>query len=184
MLRRREQRQQDRIPAHLGQERGIDAPGPPGGFGVDDTPGEHVLGPHRRCRNGPQHDRAHRSTSATSRGLGTRSTASRGRPESGCRYTSVELGEAWPSNSWTSSMGRCCVVGSAGVVNLGCRPGSDRVGECGERSGDPSSGSNVGGEFVVAAAQVLHKACPVMMICAVLSVRSPRIDLNWCLSRP
>ena len=52
---------------------------------------------------------------------------------------------------------RCCVIGSAGVVNLGRRPISDRVDECRERSGDPSSGWSIGTDFVVAAAQVLHE---------------------------
>jgi hypothetical protein len=35
---------------------------------------------------------------------------------------------------------------------LGCGPGSDRVGEFGERCGDPSSGWDVDSEFVVSAA--------------------------------
>jgi hypothetical protein len=61
-------------------------------------------------------------------------------------------------------------------------PRSDRLGEFGERSGDPRSGRGVDGEFVVAASEVLHDAWPAMITCADLSVRSPRIGLNRCFN--
>jgi hypothetical protein len=43
-------------------------------------------------------------------------------------------------------------------------------------------GRGVESEFVVAAAEIWMKACPVMTFCAVRSVRRPRIGLSLCLS--
>jgi hypothetical protein len=47
--------------------------------------------------------------------------------------------------------------GTGGRVEPAAGPRSDRLGELGERCGDPLGGWGVDGEFVVAAAQVLHE---------------------------
>jgi hypothetical protein len=48
--------------------------------------------------------------------------------------------------------GRRCIVGSVDALNPYRGPRSDRLGEFGERGGDPGSGRGVDGEFVVSAA--------------------------------
>jgi hypothetical protein len=59
---------------------------------------------------------------------------------------------------------------------------SRTLGEFGERRGNPQRGDGVDAEFVVAAAQILQKACPAITICAVRSVCRPRIGLSRRLS--
>jgi DDE domain len=49
---------------------------------------------------------------------------------------------------------RCLIGGQADAVHV---PVSDRLGELGERGGDPQRPSRFGSEFVVAAAQILHE---------------------------
>ena len=84
MLRRERQHRTRRVPAGLGEERGIDHQGDRRSVPIDPCVGEHVRPAGddraRRHRLG-----AHRSVPASSRGLGTRSTASRSRAGSGCR---------------------------------------------------------------------------------------------------
>jgi hypothetical protein len=47
--------------------------------------------------------------------------------------------------------------GIDGRVELVLGPRSDRLGEFGERGGDPQHGRGVDGEFVMAAVEVLHE---------------------------
>ena len=54
----------------------------------------------------------------------------------------------------------CCVNWSVGAPRSGSAPESDRLREFGERRGDPQCTGKFGGEFVVAAAQVLHEREP------------------------
>jgi hypothetical protein len=58
------------------------------------------------------------------------------------------------------------------MVDLGLLYRSDRLGEFGERGGYPPGGR-----------RFCMNAYPAMITCAVLAVRSPRIDLNRCLRR-
>jgi len=85
MIGRRAQHLPSGVPARINEERHIDALRPHGGLGIDNALAEDVLTPHRRANSGADRGRAHRSASASSRGLGTRSTAVRSRPGSGCR---------------------------------------------------------------------------------------------------
>jgi hypothetical protein len=59
---------------------------------------------------------------------------------------------------------------------------SDRLGEFGERRGNPPRWVGVDAEFVVAAAKILHEGWPAITTCAVRSVFSPRIGLSLRLS--
>ena len=91
-----------RVPAGLGEERRIQPVGQLRGRAGHGLPGQHVAELDRvngRCRRPPGRSQGrcgragHRVTPATavcSRGLGTRSTAARNRPGSGCRYTCDE----------------------------------------------------------------------------------------------
>ena len=60
--------------------------------------------------------------------------------------------------TWTlvSAKGRCCVARSADALSLATQA-SDRLGEFGERRGDPQCRAGVDSEFEVAAAQILEK---------------------------
>jgi hypothetical protein len=62
-----------------------------------------------------------------------------------------------PRADMRKAQGRCCVVGSVDALSPVSGSKSDRLGEFGERSGDPQGGWGVGSEFVVAASEVLYE---------------------------
>ena len=61
------------------------------------------------------------------------------------------------------------IVASGAGLNRGPGLRSDRLGEFGERCGDPQGGRCVQSEFVVTVSDVCVKACPAMMTLAVRS---------------
>jgi hypothetical protein len=73
MIGGQEQHQLLLVPADLGEEGRVNTVSPPTGLGIDETLTEHMLTPHRRASNDTDRCRAHRSASASSRGLDTRS---------------------------------------------------------------------------------------------------------------
>ena len=74
-----------RVPSSFGQECRIDQPGQPGRLLIGQAPAaEHVADrAWRHYRRRPGHRRGHEVTPASSRGLGTASTAARSRAGSG-----------------------------------------------------------------------------------------------------
>ena len=84
-----------RVPAGLGQEARVQGSGQPRGLAGQDDAAEHAAECPAGDRAQDQRERgaARRGGHGiTVRGLGTRSTASRSRAGSGCRYTCVEDG--------------------------------------------------------------------------------------------
>lgn len=86
VLRGQEQDPRRWVPPGLGQQVAVERSGQPGGRAVQDGPGQHLRklggGAAGRERNG-QCRGGHRLSPACQRGLGTASTASRNREESG-----------------------------------------------------------------------------------------------------
>ena len=90
-----------RVPSGSGQERRIDLLRQPGGLPIEDDPGQDAAelaagtgtgitalltaGPGNLWHRQPEHGTGHDVNPASSRGLGTASTAARSRAESGCR---------------------------------------------------------------------------------------------------